>query len=796
MTACGLFFALFTRRLGTPADALPRGSRRRLVVAALLATVAPAVASAADLGRLADSGLAVVPADAAFVSASLRLREQYDRIVRSNAWAALRDLPGVKRALDSFEEQRSMPGSPVSMVDTFVELPENAQAVELLKDMVSRDTFVYGEPSCVAFVKLAQKLQQAQQMAGLLSGPERAGLDGFFEFEEEMEEEDELDDEEAGVARRPRVMPVAMQAGVDALTPEELQKRAVIEVLADNLDLLVVPDVVWGFAITRREPATAQLERLESLARLFTQGNPDLADAVARQKVAGAEFVTLTLDGDRLPWDEIERELDAADVPGIDDVIARLRGLDLVVALGVVGDRVILSVGDSVDHLEKLVAPAEARLIGQPAFAPLLEHRDAPLTAVSYLSEPLAAAVAPAAPEGETIAGFVAGLTEAGSLSEEAAADLEEWLSAGATGYARRLPEPGPWLGYSFMTDLGYEGYAWDWSKSRTLDGSKRLDLLEHSGGAPVAVLVGRLAADPTLLDDLAAFVTGGWQLLDRHVLAGADRDRAATVAARLAPLGEKFSTALRTKLVPALADGQVGLVIDSKTKVKRPHRDLPASADQLPLPEPAIVLPLRDAKLFRDGLSDVFALSDELVDTLEAIDPDAVPDGYRVPDPEKTKVEAGSIWSFALPRSGLDDAVRPAIGVGERVAVFSLVPKQAGRLLAGNRLETGAQLTTFEEPLAAGAALDFAGLVDTLEPWIAYLARYGSMQQRDGVVDAAAELSAADENEQAKDALRHVDVVLDVARCLRAAVAETAVQNDATVTHWRNVIRDLPAKP
>ena len=796
MTACGLFFALLARRGGAPTDTLRAGSCRRLAVAAVLAVIAASTVSAADLGRLADSGLAVVPADAAFVSASLRLREQYDRIVRSNAWAALRDLPGVKRALDSFEEQRSMPGSPVSMVDTFVELPENAQAVELLKDMVSRDTFVYGEPSCVAFVKLVQKLQQAQQMAGLLSGPERAGLDGFFELEEEMEEEDEPDGDEADASRRPRVRPVAMQAAADTLTPAELQKRAVIEVLADNLDLLVVPDVVWGFAITRREPATAQLERLEALARLFTQGNPDLAEAVGRARVAGAEFVTLTLEGDRLPWDEIERELDAADVPGVDDVIERLRGLDLVVALGVVGDRVILSVGDSVDHLEKLVAPAEARLIGQPPFAPLLERRDAPLTAVSYLSGPLAAAVAPAAPEGETIAAFVAGLTEGGSLSDEATADIEEWLSNGAAGYARRLPEPGPWLGYSFMTDLGYEGYAWDWSKSRTLDGSKRLDLLEHSGGAPVAVLVSRLATDASLLDDLAAFVTGGWEILDRHVLADADRDRVADVAARLAPLGEKFSTALRSKLVPALADGQVGLVIDSKTKVKRPHRDLPASADPLPLPEPAIVLPLRDAKLFREGLSDVFALSDELVDTLVAIDPDAVPDGYRVPDPEKAKVEAGSIWSFALPNSGLDDAVRPAIGVGERVAVFSLVPKQAGRLLAGNRLETGAQLSTFEEPLAAGAALDFAGLVDMLEPWIAYLVRYGSVQQRDGGVDAARELSEADENQQAQDALRHVDVILDVARCLRAAIAETSVQDDATVTHWRNVIRDLPAKP
>ena len=794
MTACGLFFALLARRRQMPADAAPGGSCRRIVVAAVLAAVVPAAASAADLGRLADSGLAVVPADAAFLSASLRLREQYDRLVQSNAWAALRDLPGVKRALDSFEEQRSMPGSPVSMVDTFVELPENAQAVELLKDMVSRDTFVYGEPSCIAFVKLVQKLQQAQQMAGLLSGPERAGLDGFFELEEETVE-DEPDGDEAGTARRPRVRPVAMQA-VDALTPEDLQKRAVIEVLADNLDLLVVPDVVWGFAISRREPATAQLERLEALARLFTQGNPDLADAVARAQVAGAEFVTLTLDGDRLPWDEIERELDAADVPGVDDVIARLRGLDLVVALGVVGDRVILSVGDSVDHLKKLVGPAEARLVGQPACAPLLEHRDAPLTAVSYLSAPLAAAVAPAAPDGETIAAFVSGLAEGGSLSDEATADIEKWLSEGAAGYARRLPEPGPWLGYSFMTDLGYEGYAWDWSKSRTLDGSKRLDLLEHSGGAPVAVLVSRLAADATLLDDLAAFVTGGWQILDRHVLAGADRGRAADVAARLAPLGEKFSTTLRTKLVPALADGQLGFVIDSKTKVKRLHSELPGSADPLPVPEPAVVLPLRDAKLFREGLSDVFALSDELVDALEAIDPDAVPDGYRVPDPEKAKVEAGSIWSFALPRSGLDDAVRPAIGVGERVAVFSLVPKQAGRLLAGNRLETGAQLTTFEEPLAAGAALDVPGLIDALEPWIAYLARYGSVQQREGEVNPTAELSAADENEQAKDVLEHVDVVLDVARCLRAAVAETAVRDDATVTHWRNVIRDLPAKP
>jgi len=39
------------------------------------------------------------------------------------------------------------------------------------------------------------------------------------------------------------------------------------------------------------------------------------------------------------------------------------------------------------------------------------------------------------------------------------------------------------------------------------------------------------------------------------------------------------------------------------------------------------------------------------------------------------------------------------------------------------------------------------------------------------------------------------VAVVFDVLRSLRVAVAETAIKSDATVTHWQNVIRDLPAE-
>ena len=111
---------------------------RRSVLLGLLAAVAtlagrPTLAAAP--AGLAGGGVATVPADASFLFSSLRLKEQYDAILASNAFAAIRELPAVKRAFDSWEEQREMPGSPVSMFLTFLELPENEQAVELLTDM-------------------------------------------------------------------------------------------------------------------------------------------------------------------------------------------------------------------------------------------------------------------------------------------------------------------------------------------------------------------------------------------------------------------------------------------------------------------------------------------------------------------------------------------------------------------------------------------------------------------------------------------------------------------------------------
>ena len=65
--------------------------------------------------RSEDLGISLVPDDAAFVASTLRGREQYDRIVGSNAFASLKDLKSVAKALDEFAKQQTQPGNPMAI---------------------------------------------------------------------------------------------------------------------------------------------------------------------------------------------------------------------------------------------------------------------------------------------------------------------------------------------------------------------------------------------------------------------------------------------------------------------------------------------------------------------------------------------------------------------------------------------------------------------------------------------------------------------------------------------------------
>jgi hypothetical protein len=85
-------------------------------------------------------------------------------------------------------------------------------------------------------------------------------------------------------------------------------------------------------------------------------------------------------------------------------------------------------------------------------------------------------------------------------------------------------------------------------------------------------------------------------------------------------------------------------------------------------------------------------------------------------------------------------------------------------------------------------------GIIDAITPWVGYLVRYGIALQRDGEVDADRPLDGADDAPEVKEILEHAAVILEAAKVLRGTTAETEQTPEATVTRWRNEIRDLPA--
>ena len=706
--------------------------------------------------RSEDLGIGLIPDDAAFVSSTLRGREQYDRIVESNAFASLKELKSVAKALDEFAKQQTQPGNPMAIAMMMMQMPDNQEAIDLLKDMVATDTFVFGSSSWVTVSKLVKTIQSAQ----------RAG--SFATLTEGTDLEIESDD----------------------FGPNMIVAKA----LAAHTDQIVIPDLVWGFKTTKIDAAKNQLDRIEVFAKSMAQAQPMLADAVARQKIGNGDFITVTIKPDpNLIKLAISNVMNTDMEEELDTVLKRINELQFVVALGVVKDHVVLSIGGGTEHLQAMGTTGGSLLDTEP----LKVVRDAaakPLTSIWYRSKKLAKAWETSPEDIAEAKELVTLVAKANELSPEATADAEKLVEDLLNGYASRMPTAGPWVAYSYLTDTGYAGEEWNWAKNLPWDGSKPL-AFDHFGGDPFAAVAVRTKTDPEQFESLVTWISSLRKFITDNISSSADEDvqkNFETFEEKIVPLGEELTQTIREKFIPALKSGQFGFVLDSKASTTRIQKTLPTSSKPLPLVAPAIVLSLDDDVLFREGLSDVFALSDKLLSVIREIDDDAIPSEYRIPDPEEQDTPGGSVWNFALPESGLDEQIQLSVGVGKETAVFSLVPDQAKRLLKSTSLTLEGDVSM---NLAAAAILDWVAFANVLEPWVNYVIRCGGVMQDKGSLDPDSTIGPDSETEEVTDALDQLTTIFDVVRCLKSATAKTVIEGDATVTRWQNRIEDLPAK-
>jgi hypothetical protein len=724
----------------------------RLLLAALAGVLAAGLWAGpvrAKEGEPSVPSLKWVPEDAAFYCSMLRNREQFEAMAGSRAWAKLKALPFVKDLWKNVREELTGEEGRLAGLYKFFQGAENQQLAELLGEMVSREVFVYGGDNWAGTLELAQEFQSIKPYLNL----------SLFQL--------------------------AARGGGG--NPSRLLAQTFLRVLAANTERVQVPELVVGFRLGKTGPAEAQLRRLEKLLDGLAKKAAPLKGRFKREKVAGGDFLTLQLDGGLVPWDQVPvkgLEVEAGD---FDALVKKLKGLKLTLSVGLRDRYLLVALGGAANPVA-LIARGKP-LAGRRELKPLARFADKRLCFISYVSRGLNTILAD---RKRNLDGLLKTAEVALPLAPLAAnqrdqilkdlKDLVKDLKAVA-------PETGARLSFSFLTSRGWEGYAHDWGKYPDRDGSKPLSLLNHAGGDPLLAVLARSRVSAEQYRLLVKWIRVGHRYFQEYVVPSMDeevRENYPKFARAVWPLLKRLDEVTAKMLLPALADGQTGLVLDGKWKSRQWFEKIPGTEKALPLLEPALLFGVSDAARLRKAFGEYRSIANQLLAGLHELAPDRVPE-LKVRAPRTKKLAAGALYFYPVPEGwGIDGQVVPTAGLGDRVAALTVSQKQAERLLVSTPLKVkGGPLGDPRRKLAMAMYLNWPGVVDALVPWV----EMGVRTVFDQLALFGNEEAVA---QVAEGVVKQVRGVAEVLKVFRSYASGTYVEDGAWVTHCEFVIRDL----
>ena len=715
----------------------------RLMVVLLLCSFALPAGAAEKYGNSLDW----VPADVAFYSSSLRIKEQIDIVAASKAWQKFRGIPFVADVWNKADTQIHDPNGPAAMGLQFMELPENQQLLQMLGDMFSNEIMVYGGPKVGDCIELFQLVNAAQQQESFKAAQARG----------------------EGDAQKPD------------------QAHAIMKALQTHKELLKTTDFVMAFRLTDTQAAKTQLKRFEVLAKMAIGQSP-YADRFKREKLGDAEYLTLTLDGSLVPWDQVPWDQYEETEGEFKSLRESLEKMKLVISLGVYGNDLIFSIDDSAEHLAKLgQGPV---LGGMKEFGPLAKYRDRKLVGLGYVSDAFAKRVQMNAGDIDQVVKQVDGMLNAAGIDDEKLKDrIRTDLEKLGNDVKVMVPTPGAVMGFSYLTPSGFEGYTYNWTENKRLDGSQPLELANHLGGNPILAIVGRGKYDPASYDLLVKWLQVGYSYIEEFAMpqmSADERQKTAEAMEIAKPLLARADKATRDHLVPSLKDGQSGFVLDAQITSTQWHKDMPASKQAMPMVELALVLGISDAKEFKAAMSEYRSIAEDLIKKVREKDPSAVPADLEVPKPESETTPAGTVYKYSLPaEAGLDSQVAPSAGVGEHVAVFATSPKLAARLLSETTLRLqGLSSADSGKACATLVCFNWVGLVDAVTPWIEFAIR----EHAPGAEGVAAE----NDPQHIGDVIAQVRTGLEILKCWKSVESVTTIEDGITISHTITTFKDV----
>ncbi len=681
----------------------------------------------------------------------MRMREIFDKVANSSAIAKLKTIPAVQFAWAMAMQQWQNPQNP--QVATFKQMladPANQQLVELLKDAVSHEVFIYGSSNVGDTIALINELNMASS-AGQM---------------------------EAIAAR-------------DFGNIKAYQTRKVLEVINKQGDLKV-PSLVKGMKLTDTQKAVDQLKRLEGIAQAVLAQQPALQSRFSRQQIGGSEYLTLQLDGTLVPWPLLQKNVEGVDPQEVQKAEQKLKALTLVVSIGVHDNYLLVSVGPDNKHLGTL---GEGKLLyDRDELAPIRAAADKPITQVSFVSADFLKQVGSVDRQMDQMVTLVKQfapmlLATAPQLQQEFIADVERFAQ-----YVKdNVPPPANHSGYHYLTPEGIESFGYNWTTDSLYDMTKDLTVLDHVGGNPIAFYAARGKNDPQEFEHLSTFVSRLAYYADQIAMQQMDQDQQAAyekIKTDFLPLVTKLGTITREKLIPAFADGQSALVLDAKSTSTSWVSVMPPSEQPLPMLELALVLGVSDQNLVKEAFSEYFDVLQTILDKLHEAStgdlrdlfPNPVPP-IKLAKPQTKDVGPGTVYYYALPEeSGVDAQLAPNAGLSDKVMVASLLPRFTARLLTDTPLTDHGPLANHNGPLGAAYQLQFADLLDAISPWVDYglqLSMAVATQPQPGAGPMG-------------NIPQQIHDAIDVLKCFRGAAGITYQGDKAIISHTQWRFQDL----
>jgi hypothetical protein len=493
---------------------------------------------------------------------------------------------------------------------------------------------------------------------------------------------------------------------------------------------------------------------------------PPIRKKYGREMIQGQQFLALELDGSMIPIEQMTFDEDAAP-----EVVAAtrawLRNLELAIAVGFYEDYAILSIGDTTEHLHRL-GQGEP-LSDHPDLARVKEQEERRFTSVRYTASDYRTAVA-------ARFGQLAGLTEfvkraaetEEDLSEETRAKVEAALAALQEEKQQDRKPRSASLGFTYLTEDGYEGFSYD-EADPGLRPNRPMSVLLHVGTDPIGVVAYRSWVDT--VDDYVRFSDSlADQLTQLEQLIDVDDNEARFLWYEYFGVARRFDTILREQVVPAIAGGQVALVLSATDRSRQWHLEMPVAEKPLPLPELGLVVETNDPDGLLQGVDDAFQVLKEAIQLVSTTAEEIPPLDPQVEDTAAGRIYFLPVWP-ELTRID-PNLLAPSAGLSDHWIALALRPKTAKMLLTPSSWSLSDATPDEQAGLTAVAHFRPGDLVRLALDWLDY----------------TEQMTAEDMTEEDATVLAIYRTVLQFAGCLKSYTQTTHRDGDMSVVHsiWR----------